>query len=221
MEKAIHQIEQVRRIYVYYNINDHRQSGQSCLLSGLAESKKFEFCLERNLEKQLENAETGGAVDPSRPIDRPMIDNITDIQIERIGAKRGNNSDRYSPVPKRYASTVQHDFIEKNNNPRFICPICKTFFQKPYQLECGHWLCESCVNNKDNICCPICSKFILKNKAWFDRGFENELYDLLTTCLECAWTGSFKFYQKHANQNHQEFSNNSISNEQVNIELMI
>ncbi|CAF1277062.1 unnamed protein product [Rotaria sp. Silwood1] len=166
MEKAVHQIEQVRRIYVYYDVDDHRQSGQSCLLSGSKESEKFEFCLERNLEKQLENAETGGAVDPSQPIDRSMIENITDIQIERIGAKRANNSDRYSPVPK-------------------------------------------------SICCSICSEFILKNKAWFDRGFENELYHLLTTCLECAWTGSFKFYQKHVNQNHQEFSNNSITNQQV------
>ncbi|CAF3987320.1 unnamed protein product [Rotaria sp. Silwood1] len=48
-----------------------------------------------------------------------------------------------------------------------------------------------------------------------DRGFQNEIQQLPTTCLECEWNGSLKLYQKHRDQNHQQFTNCSICNEQV------
>jgi hypothetical protein len=70
------------------------------------------------------------------------------------------------------------------------------------------------LNNNMCLCilsCAICSTFILKDKvndftisfsntclflkAWFDRGFQNEIQHLSTTCLECEWTGSLKLYQ--------------------------
>ncbi|CAF1416052.1 unnamed protein product [Rotaria sp. Silwood1] len=50
---------------------------------------------------------------------------------------------------------------------------------------------------------------------WLDRGFQNEIQQLPTTCLECEWNGSLKLYQKHRDQNHQQFTNCSICNEQV------
>ncbi|CAF4955358.1 unnamed protein product, partial [Rotaria sp. Silwood1] len=64
-------------------------------------------------------------------------------------------------------------------------------------------------------CCATCLKFISKDKIWLDRGFQNEIQQLPTTCLECEWNGSLKLYQKHRDQNHQQFTNCSICNEQV------
>ncbi|CAF3978944.1 unnamed protein product [Rotaria sordida] len=212
LEKFVHQIEQVRRIYVYYATSDALQSDQIRISSGSEESEKLEFCLERDLEKQLQNAETGRAVDSSQSIDRSTIDNIATSTMERLSAKRTNNFDRHSPVPKRFAFTVQDNSFMKNINSRFFCPSCEVFLQEPYQLECGHRQCKSCTNNKKS--CATCLKFISKDKIWFDRGFQNEIQQLSTTCLECEWNGSLELYQ-HLDQNHQQFINCSTCNKQV------
>ncbi|CAF4072759.1 unnamed protein product, partial [Rotaria sp. Silwood2] len=211
LEKFVHQIEQVRRIYVYYDTREALQSDQNRIPSGSEESEKLEFCLERDLEKQLQNAEIGRAVDSSQSIDRSTIYNITTSTIGRLSAKRKNNFDYHSSMPKRVAFTVQDDSFMKNINSRFICPSCKLFFQEPYQLECGYRLCESCIHNQNS--CATCLNFISKDK--FDRGFQNEIQQLPTTCLECEWKGSLKHYQKHVNHNHQEFTKCFICNEQV------
>jgi hypothetical protein len=147
IKNSVHKIEQVRRIYVYYDTNEALQSDQSYCSSGSAECGKFELCLERNLDKQLENAETGGAVDSLRPIDRPTLDEITEMQTERISKKRTIDPDRHSSVPKRFASAFQDGYIGlTNNNSPFICSSCNVFFHEPYQLECEHRLCKFCVD---------------------------------------------------------------------------
>jgi hypothetical protein len=146
MEKCLHKIKEVQHIYVYHATDDTLQSDKIRFSSGSENSEKLEFHLERDLQKQLENAETGGAVDPLRPVDRTTIGNIATLKIERLHAKRTNSTDCHSPEPKRFASTVQNDFFMNNIGLRFICPSCKVLFQEPYQLEYGHRLCKSCVN---------------------------------------------------------------------------
>jgi hypothetical protein len=149
IEKYIHKIKEVRRIHVYYATDNNLQLDQIRFPSGSEDSEKLDFHLERDFDKQLENAEAGGAVDPSRPVDRTTIDNITTSQIERLHAKRRNSSDRRSPDIKRFAPAVEDSLSIQNNSPRFICPSCKLFFQEPYQLECGDWLCKLCLNNQN------------------------------------------------------------------------
>jgi hypothetical protein len=146
IETNTHKIKGVRRVHVYYATDDILQSGRMRFQSRTQDAEKLEFHLERDLKNQLENAETGGAVDSSRPIDRRTIDNIATLKLERLHAKRRNSSDCHSPEPKRFAPTVQDEFSMQNIDPRFICSACKIFFQEPYQLKCGHRLCKLCLN---------------------------------------------------------------------------
>jgi hypothetical protein len=136
--KLVHEINQVRRIYVYYDTKDALQSGQNRVQSVEEKIKiKFIFCHQRDLEKHLEKAEFARAVSPSRYINRTTIHNIAQSNIERLSEKPTNTSDRHS--------TVQNDLLMKNINSRFICPSCQLFFEEPYQLECGHQQCKSCI----------------------------------------------------------------------------
>lgn len=32
-------------------------------------------------------------------------------------------------------------------NARLTCPICKLVLRSPFQTECGHRYCESCIKN--------------------------------------------------------------------------
>ena len=148
IKKSIHTIPQVRRIYTYYDTNDVLQCAQNLFAAESEERKKLEFSLRRNLDKQLENAEAAGAVDPSRPRDDLTIHSIAETKFDRISAKRAFDSGRHSPLPKRFASTNQGHIIGINRNSNFICPSCNILFQEPYQLDCGHRLCKSCVDNE-------------------------------------------------------------------------
>ncbi|CAF4439349.1 unnamed protein product [Rotaria sp. Silwood2] len=212
LEKFVHQIEQVRRIYAYYDTSNALQSGQFRIQSGSEESQKLQFCLKRDLEKKLQNDETGIAVHPSQPIDRSTIDNITTLATERVSQKRTNQSDHHLAAPNEIAFNIQEDSWMENDILRFICPFCKFFFQEPYELECGHQQCKSCINHNNS--CATCSKFILKDKARFDPCFQNEMQEFLSMCPKCKWRERWIFYQKHLNQNHQQFTNCSICNKQ-------
>jgi hypothetical protein len=145
IKKSVHTIPQVRRINTYYDTNDALQCGQNHFAAESEERKKLEFCLSRNLDKQLENAEAAGAVDPSRPRDGWTVHNIAETKFDRISEKRVFDSGRHSPVPKRFASTNRDHIIGTNGSSDSICPSCNVLFQEPYQLDCEHRLCKSCI----------------------------------------------------------------------------
>jgi hypothetical protein len=49
-------------------------------------------------------------------------------------------------------STLQNGFIVKNINEidqSYICPSCKLVLREPYQLNCRHRQCQSCINTQD------------------------------------------------------------------------
>ncbi|CAF2622881.1 unnamed protein product [Rotaria sp. Silwood2] len=174
------------------------------------EHLKFPFSTNENIEPLVDLFIN--PVHPSQSIDRSTIDNITTLATERVSQKRTNQSDHHLAAPNEIAFNIQEDSWMENDILRFICPFCKFFFQEPYELECGHQQCKSCINH--NNICATCSKFILKDKARFDPCFQNEMQEFLSMCPKCKWGERWIFYQKHLNQNHQQFTNCSICNKQ-------
>jgi hypothetical protein len=148
LENGIQNIKQVRCICMYYENEQARQVGASRFPVGSKEAGLFKFCLGRILEGQLENAETAGAVNPSGPINRSALYNVTTSKTERLQEKRLNESHRYSPEPKRFAATVEDGPFIQSFRRRFFCPFCQLLFREPYQLECGHRLCKSCLDSQ-------------------------------------------------------------------------
>ncbi|CAF1200930.1 unnamed protein product [Rotaria sordida] len=99
-----------------------------------------------------------------------------------------------------------HDYSVKNIGEipsNYICPFCKLIFHKPYQLNCGHRICKSCINFTNNeITCLTCYEVSSKENIRSDRGFYLDMEKQSISCSICTWIGSLAFYRKHIDQNH-------------------
>ncbi|CAF0831963.1 unnamed protein product [Adineta steineri] len=191
--------EQIR-IHVYYEKNGDLEHNQNCFQ---LKHNKIQFCLERDLEKQLQNTETSIATSSPRSIDRPAINGITTSIMERLFSKRSNPSHYDSLMPKKFHSTTQSDTWMKNMEEidlRFSCAYCKLLLREPYQLTCGHRLCKSCVHIHNK--CAICFEVIEKDKIWLDRGLEIEIRSFSKTCSQCEWRGPLTSFKEHIEYNH-------------------
>lgn len=53
------------------------------------------------------------------------------------------------------------EFVEEKPSE---CPICLEEFSRDKPLECGHWVCKSCMYKLKKASCPICKQKVTKEK---------------------------------------------------------
>ncbi|CAF4207678.1 unnamed protein product [Rotaria sordida] len=88
---------------------------------------------------------------------------------------------------------------------KYICHACSLILRDPVQLlACGHRYCQTCLNieQEETIKCQQCQSETLRNHAWLDRGFKNDMNSLPINCSFCQWTDVLNNYQKHLDQSH-------------------
>ncbi|CAF0831981.1 unnamed protein product, partial [Adineta steineri] len=86
--------------------------------------KRLQFCLESDLEKQLQNIEARVAASPWGSIGSEALNNLAMAWGERLRSKQSNPSHYDSLMPEKFHSTAQSDSGMKNMeeiDPRFIC----------------------------------------------------------------------------------------------------
>jgi hypothetical protein len=136
---------QVKLVYVYYENNESFERDQ-VQFQGL--HPKLRFCHERDLPKELDKPVIDNAVDPSRPIDRVAINYFASSVTQRLSTKRPATIGRRPSIQGSSTSTALRGFIVKNMesiDARFKCPNCELILREPYQLYCGHRICQACI----------------------------------------------------------------------------
>ncbi len=147
LRDSIFTIGQVRHIYIYYDNDDDFERDKNQIED---EHGNLRFWHERNLETLLEKLEVDHAINTSSLGYRAAVNDVASSWEQRISAKRSNDADRHSPSPKRFAPTSKQRFSVKHIeqiDSKYICSSCKFLFCNPYQLECGHRICQSCIKN--------------------------------------------------------------------------
>ena len=141
----VYKSDQVRVIYVYYANNVNLQQVKNDIQD---ERGKLRFYHERNLSTLIATLKVQNTLDSSGSNYRVTVNKVVSSQEERIAAKRSNPIVSRSSEPKRFASTSNHGvpvkFIEQINAP-YTCPSCQALLRDPYQLFCGHRICQGCV----------------------------------------------------------------------------
>jgi len=141
-------IEQVRHVHIYYANDDDLERDKNQIED---EHGKLRFWHERNLETLLEKLEVDYAINTSSSNCRETVNDVASSWEQRISAKRLNDAGCHSPEPKRFASTSKQGFPVKHIkkiDSQYICAMCEFLFRNPYQLECGHRICQSCIKNE-------------------------------------------------------------------------
>jgi hypothetical protein len=147
LSDPIYHFDQVRLIYVCYD-NDNDLEQDKIRIQD--EHGKLRFFHERDLQAQIEKLKVANAISSSRSDYRPTVNDVASSWEQRISAKRSNDADRHSPSPKRFAPTSKQGFSVKHIeqiDSKYICSSCKFVFRNPYQLECEHRICQSCIKN--------------------------------------------------------------------------
>ncbi|UJR30229.1 hypothetical protein I4U23_017767 [Adineta vaga] len=105
---------------------------------------------------------------------------------------------------------------------KYKCPICSRLLKDPMQLECGHRLCQTCIQPQTEfIQCIICQEISSIAEVRLDKGFRKDMETLSITCGSCEWTDKLKNYQVHLEKFHQQFvcsSCGEIFDSQVSIQ---
>ncbi|CAF4886867.1 unnamed protein product [Rotaria sp. Silwood1] len=206
LNDQIYDFPQVELIYVYYdNDSDFERDKNAYQIK----YSKIQFIHERKVETQIvEGIMADHAISPSRPIEHETIHDVASSIEQRIIAKRSNTNSRHSPEPKRLSMITTHDYFVNNIKEIpsiYMCPFCKLIFRDPYQLNCGHHACESCINLTNNkMICSICSKVSTRENIRPDRDFLIEMQKKLISCSMCTWSGSLELYQEHIGQKHHD-----------------
>lgn len=142
----IYGVAQVRVIYVYCDNGTDLKQAKECIQD---EHKKLRFFHKRQLQIKLEKVMNDDAFSTSTSINRTAKNDVASSHEQRISAKRSNTPSHYSSESKRFATTSEHGFSAGNMEQielRWICPSCKLVLRSPYQLNCGHRVCQSCLN---------------------------------------------------------------------------
>ena len=144
LNDPIYHFPQIQRIYVIRNNNDDLKQNQSQLQK---KYKKLRFWKEEKLDKLMQKIILDNAINSSISIDRPTIDNVVSSWEQNISAKTPNITSHSSSESQRFTSTSEKGFSVRNIEQidlRYICPICKLLLCDPYQLGCGHRVCQPC-----------------------------------------------------------------------------
>lgn len=75
----------------------------------------------------------------------------------------------------------------------YRCAICLDIMNDPFQLNCGHRLCNPCIKRIDT--CPLCN-ITISNK-FHDIGFQRRLNNINIKCPNCFDLLPFMALHKH------------------------
>ena len=141
----IYKSDQVRHIYVYYANNVDLKKNKNDIQD---ERGKLRFYHERYLSSLIGTLKVKNTLDSSRSNYQVTVNNAGSSYEERLTIKRSNPNVSHSSEPKRVASTSNHGvpvkFIEQINPP-YTCSSCQGLLRDPYQLCCGHRICQGCI----------------------------------------------------------------------------
>ncbi|CAB4014322.1 TNF receptor-associated factor 2 isoform X1 [Paramuricea clavata] len=86
---------------------------------------------------------------------------------------------------------------------KFICTSCNLLLYIPFQTECGHLMCQSCIENllkslRPNIC-PEDGKELNEEKVFPDVFTRRQLSGLRLQCANpgCSWRGAYEQLEEH------------------------
>ncbi|CAF0872361.1 unnamed protein product [Adineta steineri] len=114
-------------------------------------------------------------------IDQSIKEALLSLNKDRLDPTRRTIFNRLSFALNQLPTNPLHGLPVKNINDftsNFICQSCALINEKPYQLECEHYLCEGCLNTRES--CAICQTTISHNEEHFKQ---NHL-DLITCLIE-------------------------------------
>ncbi|CAF4506924.1 unnamed protein product [Rotaria sp. Silwood2] len=198
LDDKIHDFPQVEVIYVYYDNESNLEQDKNDYQT---KYPKIQFIYEKDVETQIaEKIIVDHAISSPKSIERETIYGVASTIEQRISAKRSNTNSRHSLESKRLSIMKTHDNSVKNISQipcTYICPVCKLIFRDPYQLNCGHRCCESCINftNKE-IICITCSEVSTNENIRFDRGFSRDMQQQTISCSVCTWIDAESERQK-------------------------
>ncbi|XP_062576865.1 TNF receptor-associated factor 3-like, partial [Saccostrea cucullata] len=87
-------------------------------------------------------------------------------------------------------STKLPHFVEKPP-PKYVCPVCNFVLRNAMQLQCGHQICESCIDpllgENQKATCPVntdeeCEEPFTKNEVYKDICIRREIMLLQVYC---------------------------------------
>jgi len=141
----IYSFPQVKGIYVYCDNYTDVKSGNNVSEDVL---KKLRFFHKRHLQTKIQNIIFDDTSSSSTSINRTKTNDVVSSHEQRISAKRSKPSSYYPSEPKRLAITSKHRFLVNNIEQIkscYMCPSCQLVLREPYQLNCGHRICQSCI----------------------------------------------------------------------------
>ncbi|CAF3439554.1 unnamed protein product [Rotaria sp. Silwood2] len=188
LDYPIYLFPQVIYVYAYYDNANNLERDKNFYQK---EYPKIKFVHERNAETQIfEKLMVNHAISSLRLIERETLNSVVSSMEQRISTKRSNAASCHSKKPKILSVATD-----------CICPYCKLIFREPYQLNCGHRCCESCINFTDNkMICLTCSEVSTNENIRSDRGFSIDMQQQSISCSICTWVGSLVLYQyDHSN----------------------
>ncbi|CAF2761438.1 unnamed protein product [Rotaria sp. Silwood2] len=188
LDYPIYLFPQVIYVYAYYDNANNLERDKNFYQK---EYPKIKFVHERNAETQIfEKLMVNHAISSLRLIERETLNSVVSSMEQRISTKRSNAASCHSKKPKMLSVATD-----------CICPYCKLIFWEPYQLNCGHRCCESCINFTDNkMICLTCSEVSTNENIRSDRGFSIDMQQQSISCSMCTWVGSLALYQyDHSN----------------------
>ncbi|CAF4496158.1 unnamed protein product [Rotaria sp. Silwood2] len=183
LDYPIYLFPQVIYVYAYYDNANNLERDKNFYQK---EYPKIKFVHERNAETQIfEKLMVNHAISSLRLIERETLNSVVSSMEQRISTKRSNAASCHSKKPKILSVATD-----------CICPYCKLIFREPYQLNCGHRCCESCINFTDNkMICLTCSEVSTNENIRSDRGFSIDMQQQSISCSICTWVGSLVLYQ--------------------------
>jgi hypothetical protein len=132
---------------VYENASELGQM-TFCYEAGL---EKLKLCLIKNLSKIWDQVILVERLVISEEMDRSIKKAINSMIAARIASKALALQACHSRIRKRCSFTSLHGFPVQNSLASisdYTCPSCQLLYVQPYQLECGHQLCQACVHTK-------------------------------------------------------------------------
>ena len=145
LNDPVYYFHQVRHVGVFYNdmkeLEEHQRLFQDKYI-------KLNFYLEEKLPVLSTIEKTNNALDTVKEIDEKAIKNIASSIKQQVSVKQRKPESNHSTTPKELMSWPRGGYPVKDIeqiDSRLKCADCKLIFRKPYQLCCGHRICQSCV----------------------------------------------------------------------------
>ena len=135
----------IRVVYVHYDDATHMNDDKNRYER---DHPKLKFRHQRNLVRDLENLGTNQSLTQPEPSIRAYIPSLIFSLRQRMTFKRSATTLENSSAPKRVCTETSTRWLAPQGEPiaeKHICPWCRLILRKPYQLACGHRICESCL----------------------------------------------------------------------------